>query len=164
MAAPAATPRGTPTGIKLKDGYSTKVTLSLNTTIELWEKTVKPPGIDGGDAIQQTTMHNTTWRTFASRGLLTLTEHTFKAAYDPSIYTSILSMINVQKVGTSAQVITVTFPDGSTLAFYGYVKMFEPDEHQEGTQPEATVTITPTNYDPVNNVEAAPVLTSVAGT
>lgn len=164
MAAPTPTTRGTPDGIKLKDGYSTKITLSLDTTIEFWEKTVKPPGMDGGDKIDQTTMLNDDWRTFASRSLITLTDSTIKAAYDPNLYNAILGLVNVQKIGSSAQIITVTFPDGSTLAYYGFLQSFEPDEMVEGTQPTATIVLAPTNYDPVNNVEAAPVLTSVAGT
>lgn len=164
MAAPSATPRGTPTGIKLKDGYSTRITLALDTTISFWEKTIQPPGIDGGEKIEQTTMLNDDWRTFAARALTTLTDSTVKVAYDPNLYNSILSQVNVQKVGSSAQVITITFPDGSTLAYYGYLQSFAPDELVEGTQPTATVMIVATNYDPVNNVEAAPVLTSVSGT
>lgn len=158
MAAPATTVRQTPAGIKLDDGYSTKIAFAADPDVSFWEKTVQPPGIDGGDAIETTTMHNTTWRTMASRALKTLTEASCTAAYDPNVYNNILSLINVE---TS---VTVHFPDGSTLAFYGFLKTFEVNEHTEGEQPEATITITPTNYDPTNKVEEAPVLTSVAGT
>ncbi len=158
MAAPSATARGTPSGIKLEDGMFSKVTFAGNPTISLWEKTAKPPGCDGGDAIDQTTMHNATYRTAASRALITLTGASFKAAYDPNVYTSIISQIN------SEQVITQRFWDGSTLAYYGFLKSFEPDEMQEGSQPEATVMIVPTNFDPVNKVEAGPTVTSVSGT
>lgn len=158
MAAPAASVRSQPAGIKLKDGYKTVITFAADVDIEFWEKTVKPPGIDGGDHIEQTTMHNTSWRTMAPRSLRTLTESTTKAAYDPVLYTSILALINLETT------VTVRFPDGSTLAFYGYLQKFEPDDLAEGTQPEATITITPTNFDPVNHVEASPVLVAVAGT
>lgn len=158
MAAPVATVRSSPSGIKLKDGFSTKITFATDDNIEFWEKSVKPPGIDGGDSIPQTTMHNTAWRTMAPRQLKTLTESSTTVAYDPVLYTSILALINVETT------ITVTFPDGSTLAFYGFLQKFEPSELKEGEQPEASVTITPTNFDPTNHVEAAPVLASVAGT
>lgn len=158
MAAPSASARVDPSGIKLKDGYSSLITFARDTNAALWEKTVTPPGVDGGDAIEQTTMHNDDWRTFAPRSLKTLTEHTFTAAYDPVFYTDVLSLVNFEDT------ITVTFPDGSTLAFFGYLKMFEPGELVEGEQPEATVTIVPTNWDSANDVEAAPVMTSVAGT
>lgn len=157
-AAPAPTTRQAPAGIKLKDGFSTKITFARVPAIRFWEKTVKAAGIDGGDSVPQTTMHNLAWRTFAPRQLKTLTEMTTKVAYDPYVYTDILSLINVEDT------ITVRFPDGSTLAFYGYLKMFEPEELVEGTQPEASITIVPTNFDPANKVEASPVLTSVEGT
>lgn len=157
MAAPAPTVRQTPTGIKLDDGYSTKVTFGRDPDMSVWEKTVKPPGIDGGDAIDTTTMHNTSWRTMAPRSLRTLTEHTFTAAYDPLIYTQILAVLNINDQ------ITVRFPDGSTLAFWGYLKGFEVSDHTEGEQPEATVTVVPTNQDDTG-AEQAPVLTNIAGT
>ncbi len=158
MAAPTPTARGTPAGIHLEDGYQTLVTFSANTTISFWEKTVTPPGMDGGDAIEQSTMHNVRWRTFAARSLITLTEGKVKAAYDPNLYNQLLT--NLNQPGT----FTITFPDGSTLAFFGYLRMAQQAELVEGTQPEIDITIQPTNFDPVGKVEADPVLTSVAGT
>ncbi len=158
MAAPALSARSTPSGILLPDGYQTLISFAANTSVSFWEKTVKPPGLDGGDAIAQTTMHNTAYRTMAPRALKTLTESTCVCAYDPNVYNQIIALINVR---TS---ITVHFPDGSTLSFFGFLQKFEPSEVKEGDQPEATVTIHPTNYDPVAHVESAPVLTSVAGT
>ncbi len=50
-------------------------------------------------------------------------------------------MINVN------QVITVTFPDGDTLQFWGWLQTFTPGEMVEGEQPTAEVTITPGNID-----------------
>jgi len=158
MTAPTATPRSTPTGIPLGDGFSTKITLALNPTICFWEKTVQPPGIDGGDAVNTTTMHNTVWRTMHPRALKTLTDITTTAAYDPQIYTAALAACNVPTT------ITITFPDGSTLAFYGYLKSITPKANEEGTPPEADIVISPTNWDPTAHEEAGPTLTSVAGT
>lgn len=158
MAAPTPTPRVYPSGIRLDDGFSSLITLAIDTNIEFWEKTVKPPGLDGGEKVDTMTMHNQSYRTYGPRKLKTLTDMTTKAAYDPIVYQSILAAINVRTT------ITVTFPDGSTLAFYGYLQKFEPDDLEEGKQPEATITIVPTNYDPVNHVEAAAVLTNVVGT
>lgn len=158
MAAPVATVRQTPAGIKLKDGYQALITFAADPDVSLWEKTVTPPGIDGGDAIEQTTMHNDEWRTMAPRALKTLTESSFMAAYDPACFTQLNNLINVETT------VTVTFSDGSTLAFYGYLRSFEPAELTEGEQPEATCNLTPTNFDPVNKVEAGPTVTSVAGT
>lgn len=158
MAAPVATPRGTPTGIMLKDGFSTKVTFASNPTIEFWEKKVTPPGLDGGAAVEQTTMHNVTYRTMAPRTLKTMTEMTLVASYDPSLYTSILALINKRTT------VTVTFPDGSTVAFFGFLMHFKPASNEEGKQPEAEIAIMPTNADPVTGAEQAAVIVSVPGT
>jgi hypothetical protein len=155
---PAAGVRVTPAGLKLEDGFSTKITVALDTDISFWEKSVKPCGFDGGDAIETTTMHNVKLRTMAPRQLKTLTQMTCTAAYDPDVFNQIYEIINRKTT------ITVRFPDGSTLAFFGYVKSFEPNDMSEGNFPEATVTIVPTNVDPTTGAEADPVLTSVAGT
>ena len=158
MAAPTPTNRATPSGVKMDDGYPIKITLAADTDIEFWEKAGTPPGIDGGDAIDTTTMHNASYRTMAPRQLKTATASTFTVAYDPVVYNSILEAINRKDT------ITVTFPNGDQLAFYGYLKSFTPSDHVEGEQPEATVEIVPTNWDHVNNVEAAPNYVTAAGT
>lgn len=158
MAAPATTARVAPTGIRLDDGYSTKIAFARDSNIQFWEKTVQPPSVDGGDAIDTTTMHNATYRTMAARSLITLGESKCTVAYDPDVYNAIIQLVNQEGA------ITVSFPDGSTLSFFGFLSKFEPGDLAEGEQPEADVTIIPTNWDPVNRVEAAPVLTSVAGT
>lgn len=158
MGTPSTTARTTPPGIVLEDGFSATIAFERDPDVNFWEKTVSPPGIDGGDAIATTTMHNTLWRTMAARSLQTLTEMTTKVAYDPVVYSEILALVN--QPGS----ITVHFPDGSTLDFFGYLRLFEPDDLTEGEQPEATVTITPTNTDPSDSTEAAPVLTEVSGT
>jgi hypothetical protein len=158
MAAPTPSSRPAPSGIKLIDGYSSMVTIALASTIGLWAKSVTGPGVDGGDPIEQTTMHNEDWRTFANRALLTLTELTFTCAFDPAAIATLVANVN------RPTTITRHYSDGSTLAFYGYIVRAEDGDHTEGEQPEMTVTIQPTNFDHVNKVEAAPVLTSVAGT
>ncbi len=156
--APTAVARGTPEGIFLKDGYQTLVTIGNDATLEIWEKSVTPPGLDGGEPVETSTMHNTTYRTMGSRTLITLTPITFTAAYDPEMYDTLLAVINAETT------ITVTFPDGSTLAFYGYVQKVEPGELVDGTQPEVTVTVQPTNQDPTDRSEQAPVLVETSGT
>lgn len=145
--------RQTPTGAFLRDGYQTLIAFTDDPDVSLWEKQVQPPGIDGGDAIEITTMHNTNWRTMFARSLKTMTEANFTSAYDPQVYTQILSLINVN------QLITVHFPDASTLDFWGYLQTFEPGDHEEGEQPEAECTITPTNYNHTSGNEVAPVMT-----
>ena len=158
MATPATTTRSTPLGIPMKDGFSTRIAFESDPDISFWEKTIQPPGVDGGDAIDTTTMHNVDYRTFRSRALTTLTEMTLTVAYYPDVYDEIQNIINEEND------ITVHFPDGSTLDFFGFLRLFEPQDHEEGSQPEASVTIQPTNWDPANNVEAGFVMTEIAGT
>ncbi len=138
-----------PTGNRQDDGHSTKVTFANDPNVKLWEKGVTPPGVDGGGANDTTTMHNTIWRTRSPKKLKTMTELTFTAAYDPAVYTQILAQCNVN------QLITVTFPNGKTLIFWGWLDKFAPAESAEGTQPSATCTIVPSNQNN-SGVEVAP--------
>ncbi len=158
MAAPVATTRQTPAGIKLADGYQSLITFANDPDISIWEKSITPPAVDGGDTIEQTTMHNSVWRTMKPRALATLADSTFTGAYDPDIYDEILAILNQEDT------VTVTFPDGSTLAFFGYLRLFTPNELTEGEQPDAVVTITPTNIDPATQNEEGPVMTETVGT
>ena len=85
MAAPANTARGTPTGSggttnQLRDGYQTLIAFALDATVEFWEKTVQPPGINGGDPIVTNTMHNATYGTMAARTLVNYTPVNIVAA------------------------------------------------------------------------------------
>jgi hypothetical protein len=158
MGAPATTAITTPAGIKLCDGFASLVMFAADTDISLWVKSVTPPSVDGGDSIDITDMHNTTFRTMCARSLLTLGELSFTAAFDPDAYDETITIINLNDS------ITVHFPDLSTLDFWGFLRMFEPQEMSEGDQPVANCTVTATNFDTTNNVEAAPVMTEVAGT
>jgi hypothetical protein len=159
MADPATTARGTPSGIKMDDGFSTRIAFALAPTIGLWEKDVQPPGMDGGEPVNTTTMLNTKYRTFAPRYLVTSSPLQITVAYDPLVYTTVISTL-LNKRGS----ITVHFPDGTTLDFYGFLQKFEPSPLKEGEQPEAKITVVVTNYDPVNHLEVDPKLTNVAGT
>lgn len=159
MAAPTATARETPVGIPLRRGFSTKITLAIDPDISFWEKKIKPPGFDNGDKINTTTMFNDTYRSFASRGLIEMTDVTGVAAYDPVLLSQINAVCGVETT------ITITFPDGTTWYFYGYLKNFDPQELSEDpNQPEAQLTFVITNWDPTNKVEAGPGITNVSGT
>ncbi len=159
MAAPTPTARATPSGVMLEEGFKCLITFARRTNICIWEKTVKPTGIDGGDKIDITTMHNTRTKTFAPRTLYMPTDGSIKVAYDAKAKNDIKNiLINAEDT------ITETYPDGSTYCYYGYLKSFEPSEFSEGEFPEADVVIVQTNWDPTNNVEAEAVLTEVVGT
>lgn len=152
MAAPVPSTRVAPTGFRLDDGFVAKLIFETDEGLDIWEKDVGIPGIDGGDPIETTTQHNVFYRTFAPRQLDTLTSFQVVAAYDPCVYADLLTKVNVN------QTITILFPDTSTLAFYGYLRSVEFSPMVEGEQPEVTLTIQPTNFDPANCVEAGPVV------
>ena len=153
----ATTTRSTPLGAFLDDGFSTKIAFADDPDVSFWEKSVQPAGLDGGDAIEVSNMFNTTYRTFAPRSLVTLTTVSVVAAWDPWVWSQILALIN-----TNGN-ITITFPNTDTLDFFGFLQTFEPQDQGEGEQPEANITITPTNRD-VNGDEIAAVFTTSQGT
>lgn len=126
---------------RIDDGHPTTITLALAPNVAFWEKSVTPPGFDGGGPNDTTTMRNSIWRTMAPKKLLTLTPMTFKAAYAAVVIGDIRNNMNVN------QLMTVIHATGAKWTFYGYLDKFTPDEVTEGTQPTATVTIQPTNQD-----------------
>ncbi len=158
MAVPVTTPRVAPVGVRLSDGFSTKIAFAQDDDVSFWELTVQPLGLSGGDAIEITTMHNVTYRTMAPRSLITATPITLTVAYDPFVYDQIIALLNVDGD------ITITFPDTDTLDFFGYLQEFTPSENEEGTMPQASITIQPTNFDPADGSEQGPVLTATTGT
>jgi hypothetical protein len=163
MTAPSVTERADPGATNtynkmLENGYRTLIAFSLDTDISFWEKSVTPPPLDVGDPIDITTMHNDTWKTKAAPALADTGVCTTTVAYDPDVYNQILAIM-----GTVGE-FTVHLPDESTLSFWGYLQKFEPAELVNGTFPEATITIVPTNYDRANGTEEAMVLTPTVGT
>lgn len=152
MSAPANTARQTPVGQPMRKGYRSLVVFKSNPAIIFWEKGVTPPGLDGGDAIDSTTMHNDTYRTLGPQALVTMTEMSCRVAYDVDLYDDIIDLINVEDE------ITVHFATGRCVSFWGFLRSFEADEMVESGQPEATITIQPTNWDPNTNEEEPPVV------
>ena len=142
----------------MNDGYQTTIRFTsaemdsqANLLTLMEEKEVTPPGVAGGGANDATTMRNTTWRTMAPKVLKTLTESPFVVAYDPEVYDEMVAMIN------DNQLITITFPDCSRLAFWGWIDSFTPNAQVEGEQPTANIVIIPSNQDAGNdNAEIAP--------
>jgi len=136
---------------RIDDGHATLVTFANYPSVKLWEKEVTPPGVSGGGENDTTTMRNTAWRTRSPKQLKTLSPSSFTAAYDPAVFTDMVSMVNEN------QQITVTFADGQTLTFWGWVDEFSPARAQEGSQPTCEVTIIPSNQN-ASGAETAPVL------
>ena len=126
---------------RIDDGFATLISFDADSDVQMWEKEVTPPGVSGGGENDTSTMRNTAWRTRAPKGLITLSESSFSAAYDPAVFDEIVAMVNVN------QEITITFPDNSTLVFWGWIDEFTPGANVEGEQPTADVTIIPSNQD-----------------
>lgn len=156
MAAPTPTARVTPNGIPLKSGHPTKVTIARDTDISFWEVEITPVGLEGGEPIDQTTMHNVTVVTRAEGDLIDVTPLTGTGAYDPALLSQAFQCIN------QPSVITETYQDGSTYCYHGYLRSLIRQSHVRGQQPRVAFTIVPTNWD--GTAEQVPVLTSVAGT
>lgn len=151
MAAPTFTERQEPQGVYLCDGYQTLIAFGADPDVSFWEISVTPPGADGGEPVDSTTMHNTTWRTMCVRHLKTLTPASGTAAYDPQVLTQLVNLINV------VNAVTIHNPDGSAWVFWGALTGFELQERTEGGLPIANFTITPTNQDPSTGDEEGPV-------
>jgi len=133
------TARTTPTGNKLKDGFRTLIAFAADPDVKLWEKEVTLPGIDVGEKIPTTDMHNVTWRTYAPRALKDFTDGSFTVHYLGASYDQCLALCGVNGW------ITAHLPNGDTIDFIGFMKSFIPEAMQEGEPPTATVEFCVTN-------------------
>lgn len=136
----------------LEDGFKTIITID-GVTAKFEEISVKPGSIIGGTPNNRTTMRNTAWRTKSGQTLKELGPFTVKVYYDVAVLDQMKTLINQNKL------ITTTFPDLDTWAFYGIVNQIDFDDVVEGKPPEATLTITPTLRND-SGVETAPVRTT----
>ena len=138
----------------LHDGYSTTISFIEFPGIILLEKEVTPPGWDGGGAIDTTTMRNFLLRTRWPKALKTMTEVPIVAAYDPDV----LDPNGSAEIVNVLQQIMLTFPDLSTIVFWGWVNDMKPNRHVEGEQPTLNATVIPSNMDTDGN-EVLPLFT-----
>ena len=120
------------------DGQSTTIDLGNST---LQEITVSPPSISSGGEIDVTSMDNGNWRSKAPKKLHESGEVSFSALYDPAHIGTYLSDVGRNKF------ITITFANGDTLKFYGWVDSFSPSEISEGEAPTVDVTIIVSNQN-----------------
>jgi hypothetical protein len=137
----------------LKFGHGTTYSFESNPSLVLPEKDITPFGITAGNSIDTTTMRNDTYMTKIPQRLLEGEESTVTVTYDPAYLSDIVALLR------DNQLITITFPDGSTWAFYGWVNNFTPDTINETDQPTATITVIP-SFETDAGVETAPVYTA----
>lgn len=142
-----------PLGSMLERGHVITVSINTQETIEFKEISVQPPGVEAGDPINTYTQYSDKWKTKAASVLMEMTELEMEVAYDPVILTAakIEAAINLETD------ITVFFPDGSKVAFWGYLRSFIPGSMDEESRPTASAVIQPTNRDPSDGSEAGPV-------
>lgn len=138
---------------RLDDGFSTVISFASDTTVLFYEKEVTPPGVAGGGAIQTSTMLNTAWRTKKPKSLKDLTPGNLVVAYDVGVYPEIIALCQVNNL------ITVTFPDTATVAFWGWLEAFNPSALVEGEQPTAEITVETSNEND-SGVETAAAYTA----
>jgi hypothetical protein len=137
---------------RMDDGFSTLITLENIPSVKMWEKEVTPPGITSGGPIDTTTMRSTAWRTSSPRKLKSLTAVAATVAFATAAVPDIMAQVGV------LQRITLSFPDGATLMFWGWLEEFKPGNFKEGDQPTASISVQPSNHDSAG-AEAAPVYT-----
>lgn len=128
--------------MRIDDGFPTTIEFSASPGVMgvlLWEKNVTPIGLSGGGANDTSTMRNTRMRTKNPKSLLDVSDMSVTMAYDPECYQELLDMIQLN------QLITIWWPDGSFLYFWGWIDEFQPNEVSEGEQPDADVTIIASN-------------------
>ena len=145
---------------RIDDGFATTIAFGDQASgtgpeLTFWEKEITPPGMDAGGENDTTTMRNTTYRTKAAKKLITMTPMTLVVSYDAVFYDDIVDMIG------DNQLITITFPDTSTVAFYGWLDKFVPGNIVEGEQPTANIEIVCSNQTDAG-VETAPNYTAAA--
>jgi hypothetical protein len=159
MAAPTPSARATPSGKFLENQFRTHITLGNINNISFWEQTVKPPGFSAGGPIKTSTMFNVRYHTQAPKKLLTTSDITGKAGYDPIVGSQVIAQAGIP------QSITVTHPDGSTEAHWGWLDEWMPGENTtEDGFPTADYKICISNWDETNDVEAGPAYNLVSGT
>lgn len=135
--------------LRLDDGFATYITFSNIPLVKLYEKEVNPPGMTANGPIDTTTMRNTAWRTMAPKALKTMPQIQATVAYATDAIEVLYGQIGVN------QPIFVTFPDASTVSFWGWIEEFTPGANVEGEQPTATLTVQPSLRD-AGGAEVAP--------
>ncbi len=123
----------------LREGAPTLISLT-GSGVTFAEIEVTPPGVDGGGGNDTTTLADTL-RTMYPKKTKTITKPTLKVAYDPLVYRTIMTSVNI------IQLIIVTFPDARKLSFYGWLDVFKPEAMRHGERPVAEIEIVVSNQD-----------------
>jgi len=137
---------------RIDDGFKTLISFAANPNVTFEEKEVTPPSMEGGGAIDTTTMRNTSLRTKSPKQLKSLGDMKLTVAYGSAALMEIWALINQNTQ------ITITLPTGNTFTFWGWLDTANPGALSEGNQPTLDITIIPSNRDN-NGIEQEPVYT-----
>lgn len=137
---------------RIDDGFPTRVSFSAFSNVNIWDKSVKPPGLDSGGPNDTTNMRNTTVRTMAPKKLFTVTPGSSKFLYAVALLNDVIAAKGIN------QQITWTYPDGSSIQIWGWIDKVEFDDIKEGESATGTITYQPSNQDNTG-AEVAPVIT-----
>lgn len=143
----------------LESGYPTILTFTTVPSIPLYEKSIKPFGLDAGGSTDVTTMRtpvNPGLREMAAKKLATLTNATVTWAYKESVWApaNLIAMLRIN------QLVTMTFPNGMQYAVWAFLDKAEPGELSvEEAQPTIEGTLAPTNRNS-SGVSTAPAYTA----
>jgi hypothetical protein len=133
------TARVTPTGLPFDEGYQSLITFSADPNLTFWETVVGAPGVDGGDPVPTTTMHNQDVHTLSPRKLKRMTPFQVQGKFNADTIDEVYALIN-DRDGW----VTIQWPDKSQFSFPGYLKSFQPAQAQEGNPFEGTIEVVPT--------------------
>lgn len=133
----------------MDDGFSTTLTLANLPDAKMYERELVLSGPSMEGPINSTTMRNLQYRTNEAKALKSLPPFSITVAFATELFHFIKEQVGVN------QLITVTFPDATTMYFYGWVEEFTPGKMVEGEQSTATLTIHASLVDS-NNLETPP--------
>jgi hypothetical protein len=124
----------------LKDGIGSRISINIGNAFYA-EIEITPPEVDGRGGIDMTSLRNRGWITMAPKSLKALNAMTARVQYDPIMYGVVIGILQRNRQ------MSVTFPDGGVLTFWGWIDKFTPEGMSEGNKPTATLTIQPSNLD-----------------
>lgn len=129
--------------IVLPNGF--KVLIAIDGVVPLFELvSITPPSLMGDDAVEQTNMLNSNYRTFLGGALMTYGDISLTVNYAVGAYDQVKALIRKNRV------ITIRMPDGSSVIGYCIIQGFEPSELVINERPTATLTLKPSNLTTSN--------------
>lgn len=139
-------------------GAPVYIVFASNTALDIWEKGITPGGASMDDRKDNSSFHNTKWRTKTPGRLATAEDITVQAGYDPDQLQDIIDLLGLRDT------ITLVLPTGTRVAFYGWLDAYSFNEHNENDDPMITLTIAQGHQDWDTCEEEPPVIDAGTGT